>query len=287
MRPQNLKTKLFLDSGDPQETREALKVLGFLDGQTTNPSLISKNPAVKAQIEAGKKFGKQEIYDFYKGVVKEISQLIPQGSVSIEVYADATTTTEQMLTEGREMFTWIPNAHIKFPVTTEGLKAAEQAAKEGIRINMTLVFSQEQGAAVYAATRGAGKGDVFLSPFIGRLDDIGENGMDFIKNTVEMYKNGDGHVEILAASIRNYDHFMASVQLGADITTAPLKVYTEWLDKGMPIPDQNYQYPVGNLKQIPYEQLDLNKNWQDFNIQHELTDKGIEKFVADWNGLLK
>ena len=87
MKPKNLKTKLFLDSGDPEETKEALNLLGFLDGQTTNPSLISKNPIVIKRIESGKKFSREEIYAFYKDVVCEISSLIPQGSVSIEVYS--------------------------------------------------------------------------------------------------------------------------------------------------------------------------------------------------------
>jgi transaldolase len=287
MRPQNFTTKLFLDSGDPQETKRALEVLGFLDGQTTNPTLISKNPEVKLQIQQGKKFTEAEIYDFYKKVVSEISQIIPQGSVSIEVFSDKSTSAETMLEQSKKMYAWIPNAHIKFPVTTEGLKAAEQAVKEGMRVNVTLVFTQEQGAAVYAATRGARKGDVFLSPFIGRLDDRGENGMDFIKNTVAMYKKGDGHVETLAASVRTFDHFMASVQYGADIITAPLKVFEEWKGKGMPVPDISYIYPVSNLKPIQYQKIDLNKNWQEYNIAEELTEKGIEKFTADWNALIK
>src|SRR6185369_13659357 len=107
MRPANLHTKIFLDSGDPAETKEALALLGFLDGQTTNPSLIAKNPAT-----VGKKFSKTEIFDFYKTVVGEISALIPNGSVSIEVYADANTSSDEMLAQAREFFTWIPNAHI-------------------------------------------------------------------------------------------------------------------------------------------------------------------------------
>lgn len=121
MRPQNLKTKIFLDSGDPQETRDILALLGFLDGQTTNPTLISKNPQAKSQLESGKKFTKQEIYDFYKSVVTEIAALIPNGSVSIEVYADQSTTPEQMIKEGRQMFSWIPNAYNKLPIIDTGL----------------------------------------------------------------------------------------------------------------------------------------------------------------------
>lgn len=284
MRPNNLKTKIFLDSGDPKETREIIKLLGFLDGQTTNPTLISKNPEAKARLEKGKKFTKEEIYSFYKSVVKEISLLIPDGSVSVEVYADKQTSTEQMLREGKEMFSWIPNAHIKYPTTGEGLASAERSAQEGMRVNMTLCFSQEQAAAVYAASKGAQKGQVFVSPFVGRLDDIGENGMDLIKNIITMYKKGDGHVEVLAASIRSMDHFLYSLKLRSDIITAPFKILKEWGQKGMPIRD-DFIYKT-SLRPIPYQQIDLNKPWQQYNIDHELTDKGMERFSLDWNSLV-
>ena len=97
MKPRNLKTKIFLDSGDPEETKEVIKLLRFLDGQTTNPTLISKNPAAKVRLDKGDKFTKEEILGFYKEVVKEISNLIPQGSISIEVYSDKNTNSEEML----------------------------------------------------------------------------------------------------------------------------------------------------------------------------------------------
>src|SRR5208337_2698352 len=122
--------------------------------------------------------------------------------------ADSATKAEAMLEQGREMFGWIPNGHIKFPTSAEGLKAASLALKEGLRVNMTLCFSQAQAAAVYAATRGARKGDVFVSPFIGRLDDRGENGMDLIAHIIRMYGKGDGHVEVLTASVRKIDHLL-------------------------------------------------------------------------------
>src|SRR5574341_487311 len=170
MRPNNLKSRIFLDGGDPAETRDVLKGLGFLDGQTTNPTLIAKNPEAKKRLERGEKFKKEEVLDFYRGVVRELSGLLPQGSISVEVYADQATTAGAMLAQGREMFEWIPNAHVKFPGSREGLRAAEQAVRDGLRVNLTLCFSQEQAAAVYGATRGAKKGDVFISPFIGRLD---------------------------------------------------------------------------------------------------------------------
>lgn len=286
MKPTNLNTKIFLDSGDPNDTNDILTILGFLDGQTTNPTLISKNPEAKSRLEKRGKFTKEKIFGFYKEVVQEISALIPQGSISIEVYADKNTASEQMLNQGREMFSWIPNAHVKFPTTYEGLKAAEQAVKEGLRINMTLCFSQEQAAAVYAATYGAKKGSIFVSPFIGRLDDRGENGMELAKDIINMYEKGDGHVKVLAASVRSLNHLLYAIELKSDIITAPFKVLKEWAEKGMPMPDQNFKYDASNLKPIRYQNIDLNKPWQDYNITHQLTDIGMDKFSSDWNALL-
>lgn len=285
VRPIKLKTKIFLDGGDPDETRQVISLLGFLDGQTTNPTLISKNPNVAARLEKGEKFTTDEIFEFYRKVVQEISLLIPYGSVSIEVYADKNTLSEKMFEQGKKMFTWIPNAHIKFPTTKQGLTAAEISVKESIRVNLTLCFSQEQAAAVYASTIGATKGQVFISPFIGRLDDKSENGMDLIKNIIEMYKRGDNHVRVLTASIRSLDHLLYAIKLGSDIVTAPFKILKEWAEKSLPLPDENFVYNIPSLKSIPYQQIDLNKPWQEYNIFHELTDRGIEKFSMDWNSL--
>ena len=191
----DVKAKIFVDSGDPAETRAVLRRLGRLDGQTTNPSLIAKNPAAQARLARGEKFSREEVLQHYRTVVTEVSQLIPQGSVSIEVYANAQTTTEVMLAQAREMFTWIPNAHIKFPITTAGLAATEAVVAQGMRVNLTLNFSLEQAAAVYAATRGAARGQVFLSPFIGRVDDRGESGLDL--------KFGTSIPPITGASVRS------------------------------------------------------------------------------------
>lgn len=287
MRPQNLKTRIFLDGGNTDETREIIKLLGFLDGQTTNPTLISKNPEAHRRLESGEKFSTDEIYDFYRGVVKTLSGLIPLGSVSIEVYADAATKAGSMLKQGHEMFSWIPNAHIKFPTSREGLKAAAQAIQEGLRVNMTLCFSQEQAAAVHAATQGAKKGEVFVSPFIGRLDDRGENGMDVIANIIRMYRKGDGHVEVLTASVRNRDHFLYALKLGSDIITAPYEVLKAWGEQGMPVPGNDYRYDAKSLKPIAYRELDLNSSWEELDIRHELTETGMERFSADWNALIK
>jgi transaldolase len=287
MRPEKLKTRIFLDGGDPGETREAIRLLGFLDGQTTNPTLISKNPEARKRIEKGEKFSPDEILSFYRSVVEEISGLIPKGSISVEVYADATTKAETMLEQGKEMFSWIPNAHIKFPASAEGLRAAEQAIKESLRVNMTLCFQQEQAAAVYAATKGAKKGGVFVSPFIGRLDDRGQNGMDLIANILKMYRKGDGHVEVLTASVRNIDHHLYALKLGSDIITSPFKILEEWAEDKLRVPGEEYRYNAGDLKTIPYSDIDLTKDWREYDIRHELTDKGMARFSADWNSLIK
>jgi len=285
-RPINLKTKIFLDGGDPAETQLLIDELGFLDGQTTNPSLVSKNPDAQKRFTSGDMFTSDEILEFYKDVVSKISKIIPEGSVSIEVYADDKTTASEMMTQARRMNEWIPNAHIKFPTTHAGLMAAEDSIKRGMSVNMTLVFTQEQAAAVYAATRGAIKGQVFVSPFVGRLDDKGQNGMDLIKNIMKMYEKGDGHVEVLTASVRSMDHYNAALALGSNIITGPLKLINEWKDAGMKVPEV-YTYAPKELKSIEYVELDLNKDWQEFDISHELTDAGIEKFASDWNALIK
>lgn len=286
MRPVNLKTKIFLDSGDVNETQELKKILGFLDGQTTNPTLIAKNPIAKKRLEEGKKFTKSEILTFYESVVKQVSTEIPNGSVSVEVYADHQSFAGELFSQGQEMFSWIPNAHIKYPTTTSGLKAARKSIDEGMRVNMTLCFTQEQAAAVYGATTGAKKGDVFVSPFVGRLDDKGENGMDLIKNILQMYKEGDGHVEVLTASVRNLNHLLYALSLGSDIITAPFAVLKEWAERGMQIPGPDFGYQIENLKAIKYQEIDLNKDWSEYNINHELTDAGIARFCSDWNNLI-
>jgi transaldolase len=203
------------------------------------------------------------------------------------VYSDLSTTADEMLKQGKVMFSWIPNAHIKFPTSKEGLKAAGRAIKEGLRVNMTLCFSQQQAAAVYAVTRGAKKGDVFVSPFVGRLDDRGENGMGFIANIIKMYKPGDGHVEVLTASVRNMDHHLYALKLGSDIITAPFEILKEWGQKGLSIPGKDYVYNKKNLKDMPYEDVSLTKDWQEYDLHHDLTVKGMERFSADWNALIK
>jgi transaldolase len=112
--------------------------------------------------------------------------------------------------------------------------------------------------------------------------------MDFISNTIKMYSAGDKHVEVLVASVRSTEHFFKSIELGADIITAPLKILKEWAALGLPTERiLNPSSLVPNLKPILYQEIPLTKPWQEYNIQHELTDKGIEKFAQDWNNLIK
>ena len=192
-----------------------------------------------------------------------------------------------MFKQGKEMFSWIPNAHIKFPTTAAGLEAAERAIKEGMRVNMTLCFTQEQAAGVYAATKGAKKGDVFVSPFVGRLDYKAETGMELIKNILTMYNDGDGHVEVLTASVRSLEHFLYALQLESDIVTSPSNILAEWAEKRTEVPKDDFVYEKNDLQEISYKELDLEKNWREFDIHHDLTDIGIERFSKDWNNLIK
>ena len=285
------KTKIIVDGGDPNETLRVKVLIGFVDGQTTNPSLVAKNPDIKRLIASGRRLSSQEERNEYKKIVQSISPLVGDAGVSIEVFADIGTRAEEMLAQGQEMFAWIPNAYIKYPCTHEGLRVAQMSVQKGIRVNMTLCFSQEQAAAVYAATKGA-KEPVYVSPFVGRLDDRGENGMDLVRNIKAMYAGGDGHVHVLAASIRSVNHLLCSFALSAELATVPTTVLEEWAATGFPMPDQDFRYRALDaagkvLKALPYKELDLNLPWESFDIAHELTTKGIQKFVADYQSTLK
>ena len=285
------KTKILVDGGDPEETARVKRLVGYVDGQTTNPTLVSKNPEVRTLVSSGQKFSSREELDEYKKIVQTISPLVGDAGVSIEVYADFDTTAEDMLAQGREMFSWIPNAYIKYPCTHEGLRAAQMSVSAAMRINMTLCFSQEQAAAVYAATKGS-KDPVYVSPFVGRLDDRGENGMDVVRNIKQMYEAGDGHVHVLAASIRHLKHLLGSFALKAELLTAPSKVWEEWAASSFPLPGADFVYQGTDkdakaLKPIPYKSIDLNRAWESFDIRHELTTKGIQQFVADYKSTLK
>jgi transaldolase len=278
------KTKILVDGGDPDETRHIKELLGFVDGQTTNPSLIAKNPHIKELIASGHKLSSSEEMDEYKQIVQIISPLVGDGGVSIEVFSDEKTTALEMLDQGRQMFSWIPNAYIKYPCTAEGLRAAQMSVRQDMRVNITLCFSQQQAAAVYAATKGT-KDPVYVSPFVGRLDDIGQNGMDVVKNIKRMLLKGDGHVLVLAASIRSLEHLLYCFVLDSELATVPAKILELWASKNFPMPDKQFQYKTSG-KPIPYEELDLEQPWEKFDIRHDLTRKGIEKFAADYRATL-
>jgi transaldolase len=285
------RTKILVDGGDPNDTLRIKSLIGFVDGQTTNPSLIAKNPEIQRLIVSGHRLSSQEEKDEYKKIVQSISPLVGDAGVSIEVFTDIGTSAEEMLAQGQEMFSWISNAYIKYPCTREGLRAAQMSVQESIRVNMTLCFSQEQAAAVYAATKGS-KEPVYVSPFVGRLDDRGEDGMDLVRNIKQMYEHSDAHVHVLAASIRSVNHLLCSFALSAELATVPTKVLEEWAATGFPMPDQDFRYRGVDasgkpLKPIQYKGLDLNLSWQSFDIAHELTTKGIQKFVADYRSTLR
>jgi transaldolase len=111
--------------------------------------------------------------------------------------------------------------------------------------------------------------------------------MDLIANILKMYGKGDGHVEVLTASVRTFDHLLCAIKLGSDIITAPFTILKEWGEKGLPMPKDDYVYDRGKLAAVPYQDIDLSKKWQEYDIFHDLTVKGMERFSADWNALIK
>ena len=209
--------KFFLDTANLEEIRKAA-ALGLADGVTTNPTLISKEGNVD-----------------FKQHIGEICKIVP-GPVSAET---TTNDLDEMLRQGREYVKIAPNVVIKCPLTTVGLEATRTLNEEGIKVNVTLCFSPAQ--AICAAKAGAS----FISPFLGRLDDIGENGLQLLSDIVEIYRNYGWKTEVLAASLRHPIHVIEAARLGSDIATMPFKVF---------------------------EQL----------LKHPLTDKGQEQFLADW-----
>lgn len=211
--------QFFLDTGSLEEIRTA-QAWGILDGVTTNPSLVGKE-------------GKD-----HKALIREIAS-ITSGPISVETTSER---ADEMVSQGREYATWAPNAIVKVPATVEGITAASIMGKEGIRINVTLVFSPNQ--ALLAAKVGA----YFVSPFVGRLDDISEDGMQVVRDTVQIYRNFGFRTKVLAASMRHPMHVIEAAKAGADIATIPFKVM---------------------------EQL----------FKHPLTDTGQERFLADWRKL--
>lgn len=206
----------FLDTADVGEIRQGLE-WGMVDGITTNPSLIAKQ-------------GRP-----YLPTVREIAELVP-GPVSGEVLA---TDYDGMLAEARRLAALADNVVVKLPLGPPGLRAVRTLAAEGIRTNVTLCFSAAQ--ALLAAKAGA----TYVSPFIGRLDDVGQEGMQLIAEILEIYEHYDFDTQVLVASVRHPMHVVEAARLGADVATVPFKVLT-----------QLYRHP--------------------------LTDVGLEKFLADW-----
>lgn len=209
--------QIFLDTANLDQIREGV-ALGVLDGVTTNPSLIAKE---------GRPF---------RPLVEEICRLV-EGPVSLEVVA---TDEEGMIKEGKELVKIAPNVVVKCPMTKDGLRAVKRLSGEGIKINQTLVFSPAQ--ALLSAKAGA----TYVSPFIGRLDDVGHVGMDIIRAIMSIYANYGFETQVLTASIRHPIHVVEAAMAGAHIATMPFAVL---------------------------EQL----------LKHPLTDAGLKKFLEDWN----
>jgi transaldolase len=209
--------KFFIDTANLDEIREANE-MGLIDGVTTNPSLVAKEGDVDFKEHIGK-----------------ICELV-KGDVSVEV---TSLDTEGMLKEGRDYAKIAPNAVIKVPLTLDGLKACRTLRDEGTKVNVTLCFSAAQ--AILAAKAGA----TYISPFIGRLDDVATDGMQVIRDIVQIYDNYGFGTEVLAASIRHPMHIVDCALAGADVATIPFKV----------------------IQQL---------------VKHPLTDKGLDGFLADW-----
>lgn len=283
MRPDNLRTKIFLDSGDPEETTRAQALLGFLDGQTTNPSLIAKSPRAKKRLKDGKKFSVSEVKDFYKDIVQDIEKRIGAQSISIEVVATPETCAQEIIDQAHDMCSWVTHPHIKIPITTEGLRAGEVLSAEGIHLNFTLNFSQLQAAAVHAATRGAKQEAIYISPFHGRLDDVNVRGQDVIDNITKMYREQNSHVQVLTASVRDYDSFAYALSHGDDIITVPLQILEQWVQHGMEVlTDVPSVHEDRSYTRVPYEEIDLSGKWETYDLDHVLTTQGITKFTDDW-----
>lgn len=208
--------QIFIDSGNTDEIREA-QSLGLVDGVTTNPSLAAKS---------GKNF---------KELILEICEIV-DGPISAEVTA---LTAPEMVAEGKEIASWHKNVVVKVPLIAEGLKATREFSRLGIKTNVTLCFSPAQ--ALLAAKAGA----TYISPFVGRLDDITVDGMDLIEDIRQIYDNYDFPTKILTASARSPMHFVAAAKIGSDVITAPWSV----------------------LQAL---------------IKHPLTDIGLAKFLDDW-----
>jgi 6-phosphogluconate dehydrogenase len=268
-------TKLFLDSGNPGETAKTKLLLGFLDGQTTNPSLIKNNPMVSHDTIIGSVCSPDQLDKLYKGIVNQINEIDNQLDLSVEIYVDESTSVQTIVTQAQKIASWAPNIRVKIPVVPNGLEAGSILCTEGIKLNFTLVFSQEQVAAVYNAVEKT-QYPVFVSPFIGRLNDIGLNGLDLVKNCAIMLGENRTVVQLLAASVRTSDDLTELFGI-ADAITAPKNVYESWINQEKMIASEKVLQP------IPFQELNLQDHWQARKIDHELTKKGLKRFIDDWN----
>lgn len=286
--------KLFLDSSDPQDTLKVKSLIGGIDGQTTNPSLVVKNKTVKSFIDKGKKITEKELIAIYKDIINELDSII-SGPISVETYADWETTSEEMLQQAHEMKTWGKNIYVKFPAIPAGIEAAYKFTAQGGKVNLTLVFDQIQGAGVFVATM-ATKTPAFISPFVGRWDDRGYNGLDLVKNLKKMYKSfnhklnrSTSHIQILGASVRSLDHFYSLMVLDADIITAPLSIYEEWMLNEKFVPDESYKSSQTGLKNLIYSDISFYPDYKSYDIlkvENSLLDEGLQKFVKDWKSAI-
>lgn len=297
-------TKFLLDSGDPDEYTKLQELFKShekeLWGSTTNPTLIAK------KLGMDKKYTQEEALLLQKQIILQIVEIVP-GAVSAEVYADQDTKADQMIAQGQEIATWHNRVVVKLPTTIEGFIARTGLRKLGIVTNNTLVFSQEQIFAICLHEQimkkefGPFEQDYpsFISPFVGRLDDIGQNGMDLVKNGIKIQKLFEGsQTWMLEASVRTNEHISEGITAQTQLITAPGKAYTPWLSQ--PNPSNPLISPnPSSLSEIPYwqppEQLLQIKNLDEFDqalktktldITHPLTDKGLIQFAKDWHQIL-
>lgn len=280
MKPANIKTKIFLDSASATDAEVIVYSLGFLDGQTTNPTLLSKHHDLKYLWP----LTTDAIWDFYKSEATRINQIIPNKPISVEVYADENSSSDDLINQAVQISSWFKDCFVKLPITKAGLMAATKLVSKGIKLNLTLCFSQEQALAVHLATYGAKKNQVYISPFIGRLEGEGYFGLDLIKNIRQMYKELNSHVQIISASIRNVDQLAGAIFLQTDAVTAPRLVLEEWKKSNFIVKRMDN----ANLKPIEYVVFNYkNNDWSELNIEHALTDAGLKRFVTDWKLLTK
>ena len=279
---------IFLDSGNPEDSKIAKKLLGRLDGQTTNPSLIVKNPEIQKYLEQGKKLTQDELFSLYKDIIQEIEKET-DGPISVEIYADDETPISQMLKQAENMSEWGKNIYVKFPTIPNAIKSAMDFTENGGKINMTLIFSLEQAFAVYLISKNAIHRP-FLSPFIGRWDDRGYDGINLIENINKLYSSvcsEKDYVRVLGASIRTMDHFFACVQNEIDSVTVPLSIIKNWIDCDSIIP-AGYVHDNNGKKQIEYEEINTENDFSFYVPSGDakiLTDEGLKKFILDWNSL--